>query len=200
MTKKILLTTILAISASLTANISFAGPFGTEMGMTAEQLGITSSTKVLSPHLYQLQKLPKMSSMFEYYLVTVTPQSGLCGIRAVGNDITTSVYGEGLKRQFDSLYKAVEKKYGKGTRADFLKSGSIWYELNEWTMGLYKNERVLAGYFDEEEGSTMVENVTQAWISATALHTDKGYLRIDYKYSNAPACESEIQSLQEDVF
>lgn len=177
-----------------------AGPFGTEMGMTKEQLGITSSTEEIATYRYKLATLPKTSPLFEYYVVEVSPRNGLCYLKAIGNNVSTSRYGNELRRMFDRVNSSLERKYTSGTISDFLRSGSIWDEPEDFMMGLTKRERVLAAYYDEEEGSVMVENVAKAYLNAKGLGSDTGFIVIDYFYDNSAACDAEIEAVQDDVF
>ena len=66
--------------------------------------------------------------------------------------------------------------------------------------GLQKKERVLAAYYDEEENSVMVEGVAKAWLGASALSQDTGYVYIDYFFDNYDACKAETEAEMDDVF
>ena len=193
-------TQILASLILFFSSPAFSGPFGTSEGMTKSDLGITSSTKELGLYRYQLTDLPKTSRLFESYVVKVTPQHGLCYIKAVGVTVSSSRYGEGVRTVFDRVNTALSKKYTSGNLQDFLRTGSIWDEPEDFMMGLKQKERILAGYYDEEEGSVMVENIEKAYLRALALSNDKGYVVVDYFFENHNACQAEVDSVENDVF
>ena len=193
-------TQILASLILFFSSPAFSGPFGTSEGMTKSDLGITSSTKELGLYRYQLTDLPKTSRLFESYVVKVTPQHGLCYIKAVGVTVSSSRYGEGVRTVFDRVNTALSKKYTSGNLQDFLRTGSIWDEPEDFMMGLKQKERILAGYYDEEEGSVMVENIEKAYLRALALSNDKGYIVVDYFFENHNACQAEVDSVENDVF
>jgi len=184
----------------LASGYATAGPFGTSIGMSKSDLGIGANTEELSTYKFQLSKLPKTSKLFESYIVKVTPDNGLCYVKAIGVNIDSSVYGSQLKTQFTKLNKSLQKKYIKGTTHDFLSSGSIWNEPRDFMTGLLKKERFLVAYYDAEEGSTMVEGVQRAVLSGSALSSDTGYVNIDYFFNNHDSCNSEIEAIDEDVF
>ena len=190
----IFLTSILLVPSAV------SGPFGTEMGMTKADLGITSDTRELALYKYKITSMPKNSRMFESYVVRVTPKNGLCYLKAIGVDINTSRYGNDIRTQFERVNSALKKKYTSGTDYDFLSVGSIWDEPEDFMMGLVKEERYLAASYDDEEGSKMVEDVQAAYLSAYGLSMDKGYLAIDYQFRNYDACKAEVEAVEDDVF
>ena len=183
--------------------VAIAGPFGTEIGMLKGDLGITSTTKRIggeSDYKWELKSLPKSSSLFDSYIVKVTPQNGLCFIKAFGKDVSTSRYGEGLRGNFERVNSALEKKYQRGDTQDFVRYGSIWDDPEDFMMGLIKKERVLAAYYDEEENSVMVEGVAKAYLRASAFSQDEGFVYIDYFFDNYEACKAEADAEMDDVF
>ena len=184
----------------LASGYATAAPFGTSIGMSKSDLGIGADTVEISTYKYALSELPKTSKLFESYVVKVTPDNGLCYLKAVGVNINTSVYGSELKAEFTKVNKSLQKKYIKGETLDFLSDGSIWNERRDFMIGLLKKERFLIAYYDAEEGSTMVESVQKAILSASALSSDTGYIGLDYYFDNHDSCNSEIEAIEEDVF
>jgi hypothetical protein len=168
--------------------------------MSKSDLGIGADTVEISTYKYQLTKLPKTSNLFESYVVIVTPDNGLCYLKAIGVDVDTSAYGSQLKQAFTKVNKSLQNKYVKGLTLDFLSSGSIWSESRDFMMGLLKKERYLLASYNAEEGSTMAEGVKEATLSGHALSSDKGYLSLDYNFDNYDSCNSEIEAIDEDVF
>lgn len=191
-TKKVVLFTLFAICY---ASIVFAGPFGLEMGMTLKEIGGVAES--LGNGKYKLSNVPKPHSAFEDYIVQVSPNGGLCWIKAVGKDISTSCYGTELKSEFMDLVNKLEKAYGNYKLYDFLLPGSIWDELKDWMSGLIKKERTLAASWSEEDNSTLSNNIKDIVIAAQPLSREKGYITIDYTFINKDACEKEINAAED---
>ena len=85
MRKAILATLGLILTATvLTAQSPRASdvpsPFGLKMGMTRDKLDIK---KEVSPHKFQLASVSKPHTDLDTYVVTITPQAGLCFIRTL---------------------------------------------------------------------------------------------------------------------
>ena len=102
----------LLLAAMSYSAIALAGPFGTEIGMPKGDLGITATTERVggdSDYKWKLRSMPKTSSLFEAYVVKITPQNGLCYIKAVGKNVNTSRYGEGLRQYFERVEGALKK-------------------------------------------------------------------------------------------
>lgn len=177
------------------ATNAVAGPFGLEMGMSLKDIG--GAPQKLAPGKYKLTNVPKSHSAFEAYVVQVAPKGGLCWIKAVGKDISTSSYGIELKSAFKDMEQKLEASYGKHKTMDFLMSGSIWHEPNDWMMGLIKKERVLAAIWEKSEGSSLPSDIEQIGLIASPISGDKGYISIEYSFTNKESCEAEIAA-QED--
>ncbi len=98
-------------------------------------------------------------------------------IHAVGKDVTTNGYGEEIKSAFKTICDALTTKYGPPKNGDFLKSGSIWNEPRDWTMGLLKKERELFAVWDWSNGSGGIT------LDSKAMSTEKGYVTLSYEFT-----------------
>ena len=185
----------LLIAGLMYATTAMAGPFGLDMGMTIKEVG--GKPEKIANGKYKLTSVPKPHSAFESYLVQVSPKGGLCWIKAIGKDIPTSVYGLELKSAFNEMKGKLEKAYGEHNTIDMLLPGSIWTESNEFMQALIKKERVLAAIWDSESGSTLKDNIKQIGLLANPIVRNKGYIAIEYSFSNVEACEAELAA-QED--
>ncbi len=94
------------------ATNALAGPFGLEMGMSLQAIGGNPQNIKSTSGNYNLTNVPKPHSAFESYVVVVAPKSGLCQIRAMGEEITTSTFGVEFKSEFHKLKDQLEKSYG----------------------------------------------------------------------------------------
>ena len=125
----------------LFAQAAIAGPFGLNMGMTIKQ--IDANAKQVEPGIFITTEVPKPHSGFETYAVKVGSTSGLCWIKAIGKDVSTSVYGFELKLEFKEMEQKLTKAYGKGEETDLLMPGSIWSEPKDFMAAMAKKERFL---------------------------------------------------------
>jgi len=133
---------ILAAVALLTAAISsHAGPFGLNFGDPYAKLTKLGLSKDRTSQWYTVGAVPSPHRDFDAYKVLISPKFGLCKIVAFASRVPTDAYGNGLREQYESLQNALTKKYGEGTKYDYLKSGSIWNEPKDFMMALVKDER-----------------------------------------------------------
>lgn len=166
---------------------SYAGPFGLEMGMSHADISKIVNLEVKASALYTASELPKKHPDFNRYILVITPPHGLCKIVAMGNTITTSVYGTELLSKFDTLEQSLSAKYGTSTRYDYLKSGSIWSEPRDWLMSLRKNERMLASSWDNKT-KELPDNLSYIEIGASVLGVQTGVIHLIYQFKNVDKC------------
>ena len=186
---------LLVIAGLMYATTAMAGPFGLDMGMTLKDVG--GKPEKVTNGKYKLTSVPNSHSAFEAYIVQISPKDGLCWIKAIGKDIPTSAYGIELKSAFNDMKGKLEKTYGNHKTTDLLMPGSIWKESNDFMMAMIKKERFLMAIWDVENGSTLTDNLKQIGLIASPARRGKGYISIEYSFSNEKACEVELAS-QED--
>jgi hypothetical protein len=176
---------------------TLVAPFGIRMGLKKEQLHVK---KELAPLTFGLVDVPKPHPDFETYVVEISPNSGVCFVKAISKDVVTSVYGTELKIKFGELRSQIETVYGKSNLMEMLRSGSIWRESNEYMMGLLKKERILAASWESKSGASMKAGLAQAFLGASALSQEKGYFSLEYYFDNQSQCETEIKAKKSSVF
>lgn len=176
--------------------VALAGPFGLEKGDTLQTIG--GSPLQLAPGKYKITAVPKPHSAFEYYVLQIGPQSGLCWIKAIGKSINTSVYGTQLRVAYEDLQSRLKENYGSSKSSDFLFSGSIWRDPKDWTMSLVKKERILASTWDRKSNASLPSDIASVAVYVTALRSDTGYVAVEYTFTNEKQCEKEI-SKKEDA-
>lgn len=172
-----------------------SGPFGLKMGMSLKEIG--GDPKEIGRGRYIITNVPKPHSAFAEYAIIVAPKCGLGKIVARGEIMKTSVYGTDLENEFDTMEKKLEASYGKHSKHDFLKAGSIWREPNEWMMALKKKERVLLAGWTKEGGSSLSDDIAEIILETCALSEKEGFIMVSYYFSNSDACLDEIDA-QED--
>jgi hypothetical protein len=176
---------------------AIAGPFGLERGMSLKEIG--GKPKKVAHGKYKLTNVPKPYSAFEAYFVQVAPKAGLCWVKAIGKDVRTSSYGVELKNAFSVMEQKLEKAYGKHKTMDALLPGSIWDEPNDWMMGLIEMERVLGAIWEEGEGSKLPADLQTVGLIASPSARDKGYISIEYAFTNEASCEAELAAQEDDA-
>lgn len=174
-----------------------AGPFGLNMGMSIKT--IDAKAKQAAPGLFTTSNVPKPHSAFENYALKIGSKSGLCWIKAIGKDISTSSYGLELKSEFEEMRGKLDKAYGKSETTDLLLSGSIWREPNEFMMAMIKKERFLMAVWSKDKSPKLKGNLVQIGLIASPGGRDKGYLSVEYSFSNKDACEKEIAAQEDDA-
>lgn len=173
------------------------GPFGLEAGLTQKNIEdmIGAKLKPLSDsvNLYTSDKLPKQNADFEMYGLLISPKAGLCQIRAVGKNIDTDSYGLALKSRFEDLSSSLSSLYGKAETTDLLLAGSIWKDPQDWMMGLNKKERFLSATWKGTKETPLKNNIDSISIDARANSSSKGYVYLQYSFTNNDVCKAEIE-------
>lgn len=171
------------------------GPFGLEAGISRdliEQMAgqpLVLSDKVQS--LYILAKPPKPNSAFENYAIVISPTVGLCQIRAIGKSMSSNSFGHQLRDEFTQMQTSLTSVYGRPEVLDFLMSGSIWKDPSDWMMALYKKERSLIAEWAGTSKEPLKNDVQNITMVARAENTGKGYVMLQYSFSNHDVCAAE---------
>jgi len=177
----------------ITPSIVMAGPFGSEMGMNLNEMkkiGFIEDTN--SSFMYRSKSMKKGYPDAEFYHFIITPKSGLCKISVSTIDFTTNSDGSELATKFGEIKSALADKYGSPTsNYDFLNSGSMWKDSNDWMMALLKKERSLSSYWVNKK---LADNIKNIGIETFALSNNKGYISFEYEFNNWNECEIELKS------
>ncbi|PKH31444.1 hypothetical protein [Shewanella sp. ALD9] len=189
---------IIIASLGLCVNSALAaGPFGLDMGMSVNS--IDKNAKQAAPYVYLTTNVPKPHSAFADYAIKAAPETGLCWLKAIGKDISTSSYGIELQSAFSEMSDKLTKIYGKSETTDFLMPGSIWKDPNDFMMAMLKKERFLMAVWEKEKGSKLDGNLAQVALVASAAGRDKGYISLEYSFSNKEDCDAEIAAQEDDA-
>ena len=184
------------ILAFVISSSAAAGPFGLEMGMSLDQLGITEKKATGG---YTFPQVPQPHPAFSKYAGTVSPREGLCIVLARTPLLQTEIYGEMLQLEFHKLRERLEKVYGKHYVFDDLRAGSRWNQPRHWMMALLQKERTLSATWSEEKGSSLPADIEKIGLFAVARSRDAGYVGIRYQYKNAGACKAELEAGVDDA-
>lgn len=174
------------------------GPLGLAAGlskdlieqMTGERLVLTDDGQ----NLYQMNHAPKSNQAFEAYALVISPTVGLCQIRAIGKTIDTNGFGHQLKSGFDELSGSLTSIYGPPQTLDMLMPGSIWKDPDDWMMGLYKKDRSLMADWTGSSSVPLKSSLKSVILQARALGSDKGYVLLQYSFTNDAQCQAEAKT------
>lgn len=190
--------TFLLVLASISILFAQAadGPFGIAFGTPLSKLNATQDGEV-----YNVVP-PKPHPAFEGYMVRATPEHGVYWIKAYTDIVYTPVYGDGLRRKTDEIADQIESVYGTCTQKfDFLRSGSIWDEPEDWMAGLNKKERYYLYSWDAEKAPALIpRKIESLQVAAMALANDKGVVLIEYTGTSYDAAVKSIAEKQKNAF
>ncbi|KAA5961210.1 hypothetical protein F3I54_01335 [Pantoea sp. VH_18] len=174
------------------------GPFGLQEGLTKKNIedmtGVNLSPIEGSTNLYLAEALPKSNNDFSTFALLISPQVGLCQIRAVGKDIDSDSYGIALQIKFNELKKSLDSIYGNGKKIDIVLPGSIWKEPEYWMMGVAKKERTLAAEWTSKNDAMKKNRLSDVNIESRADSDSKGYIFLQYTFENGTQCQNELDN------
>jgi hypothetical protein len=177
------------------------GPFGFYFGETREQVLAEVGPKAVKDskaNSLGVTTAPKPYPGIEEYVLFFSPKSGLLKIVALGEDIDTNDSGDQLQSAFKRIETGLVSVYGQpSSKFDFLKSGSIWSESNDWMMGLVKQDRSLDDYWIVKEGAILPNHIHVLCINAVGLSRGKGFLKICYEFDGWEAYTDEVRAQQD---
>jgi len=141
-------------------------------------------------------KVPNPNSEFEEYIALATPNAGICKVTGIGKNHNNDSYGNSIRQSFETLQSALSEKYGQSKSYDFLKSGSIWKDDNDFAMGLVKNERNLVSFWDSQNSSGNFGKLSGIMLKAHALGSSTTYLNLDYEFNNLSKCRENLDEVE----
>ena len=175
-----------------------SGQFGLEVGETKESIQKKGVRLIEGEsYWYRTNKLPKGNSQLNNYSLLITPISGLCRIVGRTESIETNSFGTQLISKFEFFETALNKKYGKGKKYDFVKSGSIWDDEKYWMMGLYQKERYLTSIWDKEKDN-LPNHLNYIALDTHARTTGEGVISLNYEFINTAKCYEEQDAADTD--
>lgn len=189
-----------AESAKQPATTARTGPFGFDYGMSKEQVIKLLGKESLvwsKGNDYGFSKAPKPYQAFEGYLLIISPEKGLLKIVAYAKGTKTNVFGDALKDEFQEIYDAVSKTYGAGKLYDYLKSGSIWNERQDWMMGLLQGDRILEYFWNSAKPTNHVVLIR---LEASADSIGSGQVKLSYEFEGFEAYAEAEKVKNEKVF
>lgn len=185
--ERIFFTAILA-SISFTPLIA-AEPFGIVKGTPIEKLETSDiGNKVI------LDSVPKPHPLFDLYLVWTSDSTGVCMVTAMSKEFDNDRFGANVRSEFEKISTALKGLYGDPERIDFLKSGGIWDDPDEWVMSIRQNERVFGDVFENVRQTDAGSNLTGLEMQISAFASDTSVIRLQYQFDNFEECTSAIDN------
>lgn len=164
-----------------------AGAFGYRMGQRIEELNAKSTGSV---GWFETTAPPRPNRLFPKVVIQATRENGVCFVKGVGENFTSDSNGLTVKSELEKLRSTLDLKYGSSEINDYLITGSIWDEPEDWMMALLKKERI---YFIEWK--PVAGNIKTVSIIPNALSTDTAFISVEYYFKNSDKCDEDIKRL-----
>jgi hypothetical protein len=100
----------------------------------------------------------------------------------------------------DEMARQLGQIYGLGSKRDLLLTGSIWNEPREWMMGLLKKERMYSYFWEAKGNMSLKGDVIKAYVGASPLASDRGYVTAEFYFRNNPACDQAERAAKAKAF
>jgi hypothetical protein len=191
--------TFFVAAATLMVSISptlAAGPFGFEQGASPTEYGCV---KTKSDGIYTCDA-PKPHPAFEKYAVQAEEGIGICWVKGIGKDLTTSGSGTALRGKAEEIASQIASTYGKYTdSSDTVTTGSIWREYEDWTMASLKDELIY--YFQWKlMGAKQLNGVKTIFVSARATGRNEGFALAEFAFKNEDQCDAAKKKREAGAF
>lgn len=178
-----------------------SGPFGFDIGMTYDEVKAAcggSEPEHIADNRYYV-KPKKAHPLFEKYIVWISDAVGLYYIKGISRDIRTSDYGTEAKQQFDNLLSPLEKKYGKFSLTDTIKSDYHWKDEKYWMQALGDGARTYWAIWNvTKENHKDFDGLFAILLgidSTNKYSNSEAYIWIEYEFQN----HDDAQEALDDV-
>jgi len=166
-----------------------AQAFGVQMGVPVVKYQPRVAGNGSDPNVFTIT-VPEPNSEFEAYLAFATPKTGVCKVVGVGKNHSNDSYGTETTSAFSRFKEALVAKYGNSQDFDFLRSGALWKEPQEWVWSVYKNERIIASFWTRANGAVLPQSVESISLEAKSVNPSSGaYLALNYEFTNFADCK-----------
>jgi hypothetical protein len=165
-------------------------PFGLYEGMPISKLDIVldggGGGYIIKP--------PDASKKFDEYLVLAPKDFGLIMVSA-SETVETNVYGYSLKTEYENIQDMLVSNYGEPvTDDDYLLTGSIWNEPDDWLSALAKEERKLSSSW-KVNGTTIY-----LYASCENPYYGKGKINLIYYFPSFDTYNKQQEEAESNKF
>lgn len=193
--------TVTAILALVFSRAALAdGPFGVAMGEDASKY----PDCMPMPHdanAYVCKALRKSHPDFGSFLLISPKETGVCKVVAMGHDIDDNGSGDRTREAADKIAQQLVTIYGQWTKKfDFLHAGALFKEDNDWLMALMRQERSYIFDWMPDTMAPTPTGVVSVLLEAHAKSLDRGFVTLDFEFSNFPKCKEILKSAEASAF
>lgn len=181
-------THVIALIIGCFATSASGQAFGIAKGTDIESLSVEDD---LGDGRYVVA-VPKPHPEFDDYVVKAVPEIGVCIVRGIGQNHTNDRYGSSVRSAFGKLKSALDQRYGATETFDYLKSGALWDEGNEWVMAIHQNERYYQSSWDEDSGSELPSGLVEILMTVNTTSSDSAWIGLQYRFDNDDECNAVI--------
>ncbi len=173
-----------------------AQPLGISKGMTIKEL----LAKGGKPH-------PKQKGLFRFdstpfpglkdMRVVATPKTGACKVSAFTELFESNRAGKQVRERFEQLVSRLTERYGAPSSTyDYVRSGALWKEDDEFMMALTKEERVLSTYWTTQGKNPVVlpEGIAAIEVEAKPPSSSRAGIVVAYDFDNIDECVDELKA------
>ena len=197
---------------------AFAGPFGLSQGLAIEEVvKLGQFVPAEGLYTYVAKTVTNGHTDFDNYSILLTPKQGLCSVVADSKEIYSDAFGHQLKRKFKELTSVLVQKYGYpqvsfdfsrtfdfSKNIGFWNTEGMWIEDNTWMDHLLDRSRTLNAIWENgnrtnvSEESLPTPNVVlpdalvRIRLNAVARSASRGFMRLEYRFSNYAACVAAV--------
>jgi len=192
----------LSIYFSLFSFLTFAGPFGLNMGMTYSEISEAcngkSPLRIENDDRYYIFP-EKNHSSFKTYIAWIDDEHGLYRIRGISEPVNTDMYGKEIQNIFYDFVYRLEAIYGKAKIKDTLvDNDSLYSGTRNWSYSLREGARELCAIWSSfENEKNLKDNISDLYLYIVPA-SNLGYsflMLIEYDFFNVYDVEETEDSV-----
>lgn len=192
---KVVFTLLSIVLMSIVSGLSYAGPFGTQMG---DQKDVFSDLKAVPQNkpgieMYLTTNMPKRHSLFKEYLL-IFGNNGLVSIGAFSNSFQNDKSAKHALVAYDNIKKQLTEKYGTSKSLEFFISDGIWKKDSEFAMSLKQNERQHACEWTQN----LPDDLKLIRLMIIGESSSSVKIAILYEYTNIDAANAIKEKIEKD--
>jgi hypothetical protein len=163
------------------------GPFGITMG--SDVAGF-DCTELLSPGVYRCRSVPRPRAGVASYTVQYHRSTGICWVKAIGQDFPTDRSGQPVRAAVDQLAQQISQVYGPARKSDYLLPGSSWAGPENWAQSMIQGERFYAYAWD---AANLKDHVVHVDVRTNFRDLGTAYAIVEFRFANADKCDEAIR-------
>lgn len=186
------------------AQMLFAGPFGLEFGWANsefphDEMFFATWTK-LGNGIDEYSVIPPIphSKLGVFYDIRIDEDYGLYYISNEKKFNFVSPDGTEMKLLFDDLETQLTSAYGEGVRTDYISSGSVWTDSEDFMMTLYTQDKEIAvRWFPADESNSELSDTAEIELVMKASSLSSGTVTLTYHGMNEHFVDEKLAAVAE---